>query len=71
MTATLPEDCPQGLAAAPLAAVRDDRSAPQAPQALPVGTPALVFASGAPPRSRLADRRLPLDRRPLDTTLRI
>lgn len=71
MTATHPEDCPLSLAIAPLAVVLDNRSTPQAPQALPVGTPALVSTPDAPPRARLAVLRLPQDRRPVDTTLRI
>lgn len=72
MTATLPEDCPRsGLGSAPLAVVLDDRSTPQAPQALPVGTPALVFVSGAPRQAHPAGPHPALDRRPLDTTLRI
>jgi hypothetical protein len=72
MTATLPEDCPRsGLATASLAVVLDDRSTPQAPPALPVGTPALVFVPDAPPKARPAGLLSALDRRPVDTTLRI
>lgn len=71
MTATLPEDCPRsGLASAPLSLARDI-SAPQAPQVLPVGAPALVFAFEAPPLARAAGRPKALDRHPVDTTLRI
>ena len=72
MTASLPEDCPRsGLASVPLAVVLDDRSTPQAPQALPVGAPALVFACTAPTLARSAGQPKALDRRPVDTTLRI
>ena len=71
MTATLPEDCPRsGLASAPLSVVQDS-STSQAPQVLPVGTPALVPAFDAPPMARAAGRSRALDRRPVDTTLRI
>ena len=72
LTATLPEDCPRsGLASAPLAVLLDESSAPQAHQVLPVGTPALVSAFAAPPMARAAGRSRALDRRPVDTTLRI
>ena len=72
MAATLPEDCPRsGLASVPLAVVLDESSTPQAPQVLPVGTPALEAAFGAPPTTRAAGRARARDRRPVDTTLRI
>jgi hypothetical protein len=72
MTASLPEDCPRsGLASVPLAVVLDPSSTPQAPQVLPVGAPALVFAFAAPPPARDAGRPSALDRRPVDTALRI
>ena len=72
MTASLPEDCPRsGLASVPLAVVLDDSSTPQAPQVLPVGAPALVFAYTAPTLARSAGQPKALDRRPVDTTLRI
>ena len=72
MTASLPEDCPRsGLASVPLAVVLDESSTPQAPQVLPVGTPALVPAFDAQPMARAAGRSRALDRRPVDTTLRI
>jgi len=54
-----------------LAVLLDESSAPQAPQVLPVGTPALVSAFAAPPMARAAGRSRALDRRPVDTTLRI
>ncbi len=72
ITATLPEDCARsGLVSVPVAIVLDDSSTPQAPQVLPVGTLALSFALAAPPRARSAGRARALDRRPVDTTLRI
>ena len=72
LTATLPEDCPRsGLASALLAVVLDESSTPQAPQVLPVGAPALVFAFAAQPMARSAGRPSALDWRPVDTTLRI
>jgi len=72
MTATLPEDCPRsGLDSVPLATVPDESGTPQAPQALPVGAPALVSTFDAPPMARSAGRPTALDRRPVDTTLRI
>jgi hypothetical protein len=49
----------------------DESSAPQAPQVLPVGAPALVSALDAPSMARAAGRSRALDRRPVDTTLRI
>jgi hypothetical protein len=54
-----------------LAVLLDESSAPQAPQVLPVGTPALVSVFDAPPTARAAGRYRALDRRPVDTTLRI
>jgi hypothetical protein len=54
-----------------LAVVLDESSTPQAPQVLPVGTPALVSAFDAPPKARAARLARALDRRPIDTTLRI
>jgi hypothetical protein len=54
-----------------LAVVLDESSTPQAPQVLPVGTPALVSAFDAPPTARAAGCSRALDRRPVDTTLRI
>jgi hypothetical protein len=54
-----------------VAVVLDESSAPQAPQVLPVGTPALVFAFATPPLARDASRLSALDRRPVDTALRI
>jgi hypothetical protein len=72
MTATLPEDCPRsGLASAPLAALLDESSTLQAPQALPVGTPALEGVRAAPDPAQAARSASVADRRPLDTTLRI
>ena len=72
MAATLPEDCPRsGLASVPLAVVLDESSTPQAPQVLPVGAPALVSAFDALPTARAAGCSRALDRRPVDTTLRI
>ncbi len=72
MTATHLEDCPRsGLASVPVSAVLDDSTTPQAPQVLPVGTPALEAAFGAPPTTRAAGRARARDRRPVDTTLRI
>jgi len=72
LAATLPEDCPRsGLASVPLAVVLDESSTPQAPQVLPVGAPALVSAFDALPLGRASGRYRALDRRPIDTTLRI
>jgi hypothetical protein len=54
-----------------LAVVLDESSTPQAPQVLPVGAPALVSAFDALPLGRASGRYRALDRRPIDTTLRI
>jgi len=54
-----------------LAVVLDESSAPQAPQVLPVGMPALVSAFDAPSMAPAAGFARALDRRPVDTTLRI
>jgi len=54
-----------------LAVVLDESSTPQAPQVLPVGAPALVSAFDALPTARAAGCSRALDRRPVDTTLRI
>ena len=60
-----------GLVGDSLAVVLDESSTPQAPQVLPVGTPALVPAFDAQPMARAAGRSRALDRRPVDTTRRI
>jgi len=71
MTATLPEDCPRSGPASVAEAVVPDDSTPPAPGALPVGAPALLSTFDAPATARFIRLSRALDRRPLDTTLRI
>jgi hypothetical protein len=72
MMATLPEDCPRsGPTSVALAVAPDDSGTPPAPGVLPIGVPALLSTFDAPATARFTGLSTALDRRPVDTTLRI